>query len=934
MFWDLLLIIVGGGVLLLFYFSGNTSSRIGDLERRIEALGAELQALKSGGVRPPPLRSRADRRDAGDASVEAGDAVPTPDPSEPNPGETAPGETVPDETPPAIAASLPPDQVSAPVAAAAEPPRADLESLIGGRWSVILGGIAVALGALFLVRYSIEAGLLGPAARTAAGAALAIGLLAAGEYLRRKDRREDLAPFLSADIPGVLTGAGAVAAFGTLFAAHAIYGFVGPGVAFVGLTAIGIACLVAASLHGPKLAAIGLLGSYAAPLLVSSQAPNHLALALHTLVVTASVMTAARIRGWLWLAIGGVVGSLAWTLILLISSDPDVDVIVALLIIGLSLIYAVVFAWQVEERNEPPLDAPADLVGAGTFIALAVVTALAVAVTQAPLSAIIAAAVGLVTIAAAYVRPALCRAAPWAAAGPLALGLAIDFREVVNPGIVDDRPYQGIPVPPDIAAYVTTFAFGAVPVALAAVYVAWRAAAAAPRLAGQFAIAASLIFVFGMVISYLRVSGFDTSIPSATAALALAILSVTLTELLTRARPDDWKAVAPASFAVAAVALIALAMGMVMTKVWLPFGMALTSAGVAWIFGRRPVAALPILAVILAALAASGLWFNAPFAGEAIGTTPVFNKLILIAGLPALALLLAGEWMERDRAGLWAALETAIGLGLLAFFVALELRHFITGGQISAPQFGLADMAVQSIAALGFAIGLQYVARWRGAGIYDWGSLVAGAAGIVMLIFGLGIAFNPYFTGDETGTGTVFNLLLPGYLVPGLMAGVVFMLSKDVRPSWYRLGYGLAAGILLFLYATLMTRHAFQGNLMGYEYRASDAEFWAYSVVWLSIGGLLLAAGLALRSLPLRMASAALILLTVFKVFLLDMSALTGPLRAFSFIGLGLSLLVIGRFYQRILMRTGNRAPPPPAAPAAGPPGLPPKMPEGPASPS
>ena len=33
------------------------------------------------------------------------------------------------------------------------------------------------------------------------------------------------------------------------------------------------------------------------------------------------------------------------------------------------------------------------------------------------------------------------------------------------------------------------------------------------------------------------------------------------------------------------------------------------------------------------------------------------------------------------------------------------------------------------------------------------------------------------------------------------------------------------------------------------------------------------------------------------------MSALTGILRAFSFIGLGLSLIVIGRFYQRILTR-------------------------------
>jgi uncharacterized membrane protein len=67
-------------------------------------------------------------------------------------------------------------------------------------------------------------------------------------------------------------------------------------------------------------------------------------------------------------------------------------------------------------------------------------------------------------------------------------------------------------------------------------------------------------------------------------------------------------------------------------------------------------------------------------------------------------------------------------------------------------------------------------------------------------------------------------------------------------------------------------------------------------------------AGTGLRSLPLRAASAAVISLTVAKVFLIDMSALTGALRAFSFIGLGVSLMVIGRFYQRVLLRTGNRS--------------------------
>ena len=63
----------------------------------------------------------------------------------------------------------------------------------------------------------------------------------------------------------------------------------------------------------------------------------------------------------------------------------------------------------------------------------------------------------------------------------------------------------------------------------------------------------------------------------------------------------------------------------------------------------------------------------------------------------------------------------------------------------------------------------------------------------------------------------------------------------------------------------------------------------------------LLAASITLRSLPLRVASAAVIVLTVLKVFFIDMSDLTGIYRALSFLGLGAVLIGIGWFYQRLL---------------------------------
>jgi uncharacterized membrane protein len=71
--------------------------------------------------------------------------------------------------------------------------------------------------------------------------------------------------------------------------------------------------------------------------------------------------------------------------------------------------------------------------------------------------------------------------------------------------------------------------------------------------------------------------------------------------------------------------------------------------------------------------------------------------------------------------------------------------------------------------------------------------------------------------------------------------------------------------------------------------------------VWLTFGVVLLVAGMLLKSQAVRLASAAVVILTVCKVFLIDMGELTGIWQSLSFIGLGVVLLGIGMLYQRLL---------------------------------
>ncbi len=65
--------------------------------------------------------------------------------------------------PASIRSSLP-----APTAVAA--PATTLEERLGTRWAVWVGGLALALGGVLLVRYSIEQGVFGPGVRVALGA--------------------------------------------------------------------------------------------------------------------------------------------------------------------------------------------------------------------------------------------------------------------------------------------------------------------------------------------------------------------------------------------------------------------------------------------------------------------------------------------------------------------------------------------------------------------------------------------------------------------------------------------------------------------------------------------------------------------------------------------------------------------------------------------
>jgi len=199
------------------------------------------------------------------------------------------------------------------IPAAAPQPAPGFEERIGTRWVVWVGGLTLALGGFFMVRYSIDAGLLGPGVRTLLGGLFALALLAAGEWTRRQESISAIAALPIANIPAMLTAAGTAVAFATVYAAYALYGFLVPATAFILLGLVALGTLAAALLHGPALAGLGIAAAFVTPVLVSSDRPDFWALYIYLAIVTAAAFGLARIRLWRWLAITTITFALLWT---------------------------------------------------------------------------------------------------------------------------------------------------------------------------------------------------------------------------------------------------------------------------------------------------------------------------------------------------------------------------------------------------------------------------------------------------------------------------------------------------------------------------------------------------------------------------------------------------------------------------------------------
>src|SRR5258705_8572583 len=150
------------------------------------------------------------------------------------------------------------------------PPEKSWEQVLAENWLVWLGGLALALGGGFLVKLSIDYGLLTPSVRVVLGVLLGVGLALAGDWVARREPAPGLEETTPSYVPQALAAAGAATVFASLYAAYQLYELLPAGLAFPLLAGTAAATVVISLRHGPLVAALGLVGAYFVPLLVET----------------------------------------------------------------------------------------------------------------------------------------------------------------------------------------------------------------------------------------------------------------------------------------------------------------------------------------------------------------------------------------------------------------------------------------------------------------------------------------------------------------------------------------------------------------------------------------------------------------------------------------------------------------------------------------
>ncbi len=789
------------------------------------------------------------------------------------------------------------EAITAPAVIAPAPSR-DIERNLASRWFVWVGGVAVALAGLLFVKYAHDQGLISPFLRVLIGLLIAAGLVVAGEYVRRS-RGTSMVDY----VPAALSAAGLVMGFGVVYAAYGLYDLVSPSVDFIGLGIVALVAFWLSRLQGPLIAALGLLGAYSAPALVTATHPNAWSFFPYLLVIVAASFFTLRGRNWWWLGYLSIAGAAAWGLLWINGgafSQEDIWPIGAFAIalgIGATLMLEgrAIFAEESGSlvksisMSQPMWVAVCGVV-AGTILLSAQVFE-----TQHSATALVWFLIGMALIAAfswlkkgASVGALLAALCTWV--------VFMGWPDVAfHQWAFDEHGFwtsvAGITEPP---RFVNWMMIGLVGFAGLGVVGFLKRQASQPWAA--LAATASFIFLFG---AWGRADFVWNANSWALLGAFLAILLLALAWMKRAAITVIELQFGISSLIIGATLLGIFALDRLFDDIWYTIAISLMAAAAAYFSRMLPARLMGSTTSALGSFAAVRLFLSREIWGEGAaypwgGHWPIYGY-----GIPAMALFVASRWLNPEKYRSDKVALEGISLSLLVSLVSLELRTLI-GGDLVGHDLSLLEMSAHILSWLGMAYGLAYRQQLFSSFVSLWGSRVL-LFGSCAAIVGMSLlVLNPLASGDRIQGSIIFNSLTMAYLAPVALLALIARKLHAIGLSWWRNSIGVLALVLAVAYVTLQTKMAFQGQYIIPEF-SSDAESYALSAAWLVLSIVLFVVGLKLERKNIRLGGMVVMVLALLKAFGYDLWEIGGLWRIASLLGLGLCLIGVGWLYTRFV---------------------------------
>ena len=774
------------------------------------------------------------------------------------------------------------------------------EQQFGARLPVWVGGIALALSGLFMVKYSIENQLISPAVRVLLGGLFGIGLLYVAQRIRIKPHFAN-----GVRISQALSGAAIADLYICIFAATNLYDLIPPILGFTGMAATTALAVVLSLRHGAPIALLGLLGGFLTPALISAQSPSAPLLFIYLYFVLTGLFAVIRKRSWWLLSIPTVLAALLWVVYWLDRYYQPADSIsLGLFLIAISGTI-VFYSKKPMEENRILNISDFNISSLLNYVSMggAVLLMSAVAV-KSNFGLLEWGMFGLLSaggIALSYFNQKLYGFVPW-------VSLAANI-------VMLSLWHQGDPHTWMMILLAFALIYSASGYALM-----WRAAE--PFSFAALAAAASVGYY---LLAYHENAAWLTAlVPNLPVwgllALVLAFAAVyaikqTLQTFAHHSNKTQTEKIL-AVFALAATAFVSIGLTIELEREFLSVAFAAELLAVCWINSQLAIKALRIIAAILACvfsvLLAPQILLLIQLTAYSLteaqlhlqSAVPIVNWPIFQLGLPAIMFGLASNLLRRqkdDRLVYVFEIVTIALIGVMGYYLTRHAFHidenvlFVKAGFVER---GVITNIIFIYGLACFWVGRNYARRF-----VSLAGLVLSAIALFRIAYFDLFIYNPIWSHQEVGALPILNSLLLVYGLPILWLILANRELPSVGKEKYLRYTHPALLLLAFALITFNVRQFYHGEYLDGDV-TGNAEIYSYSAAWLLMGIALLFYGTLKREKLVRVASLGIMILSVGKVFLYDASELEGLFRVFSFLGLGISLIGLSWFYTRFVFNS------------------------------